>query len=57
MDRAAWQATVHRDAKNQTGLKQLSTLACTSRENMKMQTRFGSQCANKLTLYKYHLKA
>ena len=36
MDRAAWQATVHRDAKNQTGLKQLSTHAYTSRENMKM---------------------
>ena len=27
MDRGAWQATVHRVAKSQTGLKQLSTLA------------------------------
>ena len=28
MDKGAWQATVHGVAKNQTGLKQLSTHAC-----------------------------
>ena len=28
MDREAWQATVHRVAKSQTGLKRLSTHAC-----------------------------
>ena len=30
MDRGAWRATVHGVAKSQTGLKQLSTHACTS---------------------------
>ena len=29
MDRKAWQATLHRIAKSQTGLKPLSTDACT----------------------------
>ena len=37
MDRGAWQATVHRVAKSQTGLKQLSTLA-RSFKKAKMKT-------------------
>ena len=36
MDRAAWQAMVHRVAQSQTQLKRLSTHACKVRENLRI---------------------
>ena len=39
MDRGAWRVTVHRIAKSQTRLRQLSTRACTERKQFKLFLR------------------
>ena len=39
MNRGAWRATVHRVAKSQTQLKQLSTHTCTFEEHENQRTR------------------